>query len=35
MFSRSYIFTGVERRRIKEWLETHVEDSETANSSPR
>jgi hypothetical protein len=29
MFSRRYIFTEMERRRIKEWLETHVEDNET------
>jgi len=29
MFSRSYIFTENERRRLREWLETHREDNET------
>jgi hypothetical protein len=26
---RSYLFTGIERRRLREWLETHREDNET------
>ncbi len=29
MFSRSYIFTENERRRLKAWLESDVEDNQT------